>query len=53
MMTCRLLLFGVFQAIVAAKLRGCQGSEATFFNGTTSAAQRTSAETGFDDLGGR
>ena len=38
---------------VAAKLRGGQGTQATFFNATTSAAQRAPAETRFDDLGGR
>ena len=47
------LLFGVFQAIVAAKIRGCQGTEAHFFNATTPPAQRAPAETRFDDLGGR
>jgi hypothetical protein len=51
--TCRPLPFGVFQALVAAKIRGCQGTEAHFFNATTSAAQRAPAETRFDDLGGR
>jgi hypothetical protein len=51
MVTCRPLSFSVFQAIVAAKIRDCQGTEATFFNGTTSAAQRAPAETRFDDLG--
>jgi hypothetical protein len=53
MVTCRPLPFSVFQALVATKIRGYQGSEATFFNGTTSAAQRAPAETRFDDLGGR
>src|ERR671923_921324 len=53
MVTCRLLPFGVFQAIVAAKIRGCQGTEAHFSNATTSAAQRAPAETRFDDLGSR
>jgi hypothetical protein len=51
MVTCRSLLFGMFQAIVAAKIRGCQGTEAHFFNATASAAQRAPAETRFDDLG--
>jgi hypothetical protein len=53
MVTCRPLSFGVFQALVAAKIRGCQGTEAHFFNATTCAAQRAPAETRFDDLGGR
>jgi hypothetical protein len=53
MVTCRPLPFSVFQALVAAKIRGYQGTEAHFFNATTCAAQRTPAETRFDDLGGR
>ena len=50
MVTCRPLPFGAFQALVAAKIRGCQGAQAIFFNATTSAVQRASAEIRFDDL---
>ena len=53
MVTYRSLPFSVFQALVATKIRGYQGTEAHFFNAMTSAAQRTPAETRFNDLGGR